>query len=141
MSIVPVTRRPWDNGYPTSDGKPMAETDLHRDEMVDLIAMLREFFAGRRVYVSGNLLVFYVPGRRQRQVPGVHADRDGNHLPLGDPSTGQYPPTPRQRIEQAEGRAEQAEGRAEQAEGRAEQAEGRAEQAETEVARLRRLLE
>ena len=23
--------------YPTSDGKPMGETDLHRDEMMDLI--------------------------------------------------------------------------------------------------------
>jgi Uma2 family endonuclease len=57
------------NGYPTSDGKPMAETDLHRILMVDLIQQLQEYFAARRrIYVSGNLLMFYVPGNRRRHV-------------------------------------------------------------------------
>jgi hypothetical protein len=28
--------------YPISDGKPMAETDLHRDLMFDLIATLKD---------------------------------------------------------------------------------------------------
>jgi Uma2 family endonuclease len=46
----------------------MAETDLHRDLMVSLIAMLRAFFAGQRVYVSGNLLVCYQRGDRRRHV-------------------------------------------------------------------------
>jgi len=56
------------NDYPTSDGKPMAETDWHRDLMVLLIEMLRAFYHGQRVYISGNLLVFYEQGNRRRHV-------------------------------------------------------------------------
>ncbi len=49
--------------YPESDGKPMAETDLHRDEMFDLIARLQTRYADAPdVYVSGNLLLYYKEG-------------------------------------------------------------------------------
>jgi Uma2 family endonuclease len=49
--------------YPASDGKPMAETDIHRDLMKDLIDELKAHFEGQPdVYVSGNLLVYYVEG-------------------------------------------------------------------------------
>ncbi len=49
--------------YPESDGKPMAETDLHRDEMFDLIARLQGRYADAPdVYVSGNLLLYYQEG-------------------------------------------------------------------------------
>jgi len=48
--------------YPTSDGEPMAETDTHRNIMVDLIHALSACFRGRDVYVSGNLLLYYVRG-------------------------------------------------------------------------------
>ncbi len=34
MKAIPLQR---DVYYPESDGQPMAETDLHRDEMFDLI--------------------------------------------------------------------------------------------------------
>ena len=55
--------------YPTGDGKPMAETDLHRDDMIDTIQMLKDHFADERdVYVSGNLLVFYVEGDRRKHI-------------------------------------------------------------------------
>jgi Uma2 family endonuclease len=55
--------------YPTSDGKPMAETDWHRDLMVHVIDTLKDFFAAvRKVYVSGNLLIFYVPGNKRKHV-------------------------------------------------------------------------
>ena len=55
--------------YPTSDGRPMAETDYHRDLMLDLIKMLKAWFAGQtRIYVSGNLLIFYVPGNKRKHV-------------------------------------------------------------------------
>ena len=44
--------------YPTSDGKPMAETDIHRDQMVEAIEVLKGRYADDPdIYVSGNLLV------------------------------------------------------------------------------------
>ena len=56
--------------YPSSDGKPMAETDTHRDWMFTNIDRLQRHFAGRKVYVSGNLLIYYVEGDpRNRSLP------------------------------------------------------------------------
>ena len=47
----------------------MAETDHHRDQMVDTIKTLQSFFADDpMVYVSGNLLIFYVPGNKRRHI-------------------------------------------------------------------------
>src|SRR5262245_46512708 len=54
--------------YPTRDGKPMAESDGHRDWMVTNISRLQRFFAGRKVYVSGNLLIYYVEGHPRIRV-------------------------------------------------------------------------
>jgi Uma2 family endonuclease len=55
--------------YPTSDGRPMAETDWHRDIMYALIKVLQAFYAADpNVYVSGNLLLYYVPGNKRRHV-------------------------------------------------------------------------
>jgi Uma2 family endonuclease len=68
MATVPSHLERLRNEYPTSDGKPMAETDWHRDLMLILIETLRAFFLGQRVYVSGNLLVFYEQGNRRRPV-------------------------------------------------------------------------
>ena len=47
----------------------MAETDDHRDLMLDLIETLKLYYlTSALVYVSGNLLVFYVPGNRRKHV-------------------------------------------------------------------------
>ena len=57
------------NGYPTSDGRPMAETDFHRDLMFDLIDVLKHRYAADpNVYVSGDLLIFYEEGDKWRHV-------------------------------------------------------------------------
>lgn len=49
--------------YPESDGRPMAETDIHRDLMVGLIEALKDFFRDQPdVYVSGNLLLHFRKG-------------------------------------------------------------------------------
>ena len=48
--------------YPESDGKPMGETDLHRDWMVRLLEIFRQRCAGQRVYIASDLLVYYVEG-------------------------------------------------------------------------------
>ena len=69
MSTVPRQRRPREIVYPTSDGKPMAESDLHRKDMTDVIQMLEDHFADRpRVYVSGNILLYYVEGQPRKHV-------------------------------------------------------------------------
>jgi Uma2 family endonuclease len=55
--------------YATGDGKPMAETDVHRDDMVDAIQMLKDHFADHSdVYVTGNLLLFYEEGDPRKHV-------------------------------------------------------------------------
>ena len=54
--------------YPETDGKPMAESDLHRECMIALIHLLQRFFAGQQVYVSGNLLIYYEQGDPRKSV-------------------------------------------------------------------------
>jgi Uma2 family endonuclease len=55
--------------YPTSDGRPMAETDLHRQDMVDVIETLEDHFAAdANVYVTGNLLLYYEEGNPRKHV-------------------------------------------------------------------------
>lgn len=57
---LPLIEEPF---YPETDGKPMAETDIHRDLMVDIILTLRDFYRDvPDVYVSGNLLMYYTEG-------------------------------------------------------------------------------
>ncbi len=55
--------------YPESDGKPMAETDIHRDVMVDFIQILRNYYHNEKdVYVSGNLLMYYEKGNPRKSI-------------------------------------------------------------------------
>ena len=54
--------------YPESDGKPMGETDLHRDWMVGLLEIFRQRYAGQQVYVASNLLLYYVEGTPTKYV-------------------------------------------------------------------------
>jgi Uma2 family endonuclease len=54
--------------YPETDGKPMAESDLHRERMYALIHLLQRYFAGQQVYVSGNLLIYYEEGNPRKSV-------------------------------------------------------------------------
>ncbi|HMF14508.1 MAG TPA: Uma2 family endonuclease [Gemmataceae bacterium] len=69
MATVSHRRPPRKVVYPTSDGKPMAETDDHRELMVDLIETQKTHFAAEpNVYVSGNLLMYYVRGNPRRHV-------------------------------------------------------------------------
>jgi Uma2 family endonuclease len=64
MSILQKSIR-----YPTSDGRPMAETDLHRIQMVSSISALEMRYADDpNVYVSGNLLLYYEPENKRRHV-------------------------------------------------------------------------
>ncbi|MGL4553502.1 MAG: Uma2 family endonuclease [Gemmataceae bacterium] len=81
MSTIP-TPRVTDNGYPTSARFPMPETDWHRTLMCNLIDTLIRFFTGRRVYTSGNLLIFYEEGNRRRHIsPDVFVARGVEQFP------------------------------------------------------------
>jgi Uma2 family endonuclease len=69
MSRLPVPKAAGRITYPTSDGKPMAETDIHRRLMTELIAILQAFYAAEPlVYVSGNLLLFYKKDDRRKHL-------------------------------------------------------------------------
>jgi Uma2 family endonuclease len=49
--------------YPDSDGQPIAESEIHLNEMVDLLAALRRRYRGvPDVYIGGNLFLYYRQG-------------------------------------------------------------------------------
>ena len=49
--------------YPDTDGKPMAAGDLHLEILIWLLQALRAYFSERpEVYVSGDILTYYVEG-------------------------------------------------------------------------------
>lgn len=54
--------------YPTSDGRPIAESDWHRNELVRQIRTLSTRFAKQKVYVTGNLLLYYREGDEHKRV-------------------------------------------------------------------------
>jgi len=59
--------------YPSRDGRPMAETDTHRDELMAAIESLSARYADRDdVYVAGDLLIYYEEGNpKARFAPDV----------------------------------------------------------------------
>jgi Uma2 family endonuclease len=75
MATAQSRRRPKEVEYPTSDGKPMAETEHHRDLMIDSIRTLQLHPpTARRFYVSGNLLMYYEEGNKRKHVsPDIFA--------------------------------------------------------------------
>jgi Uma2 family endonuclease len=63
--------------YPESDGKPMGETDLHRNWMMRLYDMLHYHFRNERVYVASDLLLYYEEGEVQKFiVPDIFVVKD-----------------------------------------------------------------
>jgi Uma2 family endonuclease len=55
--------------YPTSDGQPMAETEIHYDVMTELIAALRRRYRDvPDVWVGGNLFLCYEEGNPRAAV-------------------------------------------------------------------------
>ena len=55
--------------YPTSDGKPMGETDRHVKQLARLLDVLETYFASEPdVYVSGNNLMYYEEENPRKKV-------------------------------------------------------------------------
>lgn len=66
MAAIPLED---DHYYPESDGEPMAESDLHQDEMYALkSALRRRFEEAPDVFVGSNMFVYYQKGNRQAVV-------------------------------------------------------------------------
>ena len=69
MATVQGRRPTREIEYPSGDGEPMAETELHLVEMIDIIQMLKDRFAAQaNVYVCGNLVVCYEEGNPRKHV-------------------------------------------------------------------------
>lgn len=47
--------------YPESDGKPMADTDIHWRLMVYTWQVLEWLYRGQKVYFGSNMLMYYRP--------------------------------------------------------------------------------
>jgi Uma2 family endonuclease len=63
MSLDTLPRVTTSVDYPESDGEPMAETDLHLEEMIALIAILQNRFRDAPdVYVAGDNFIYYEEG-------------------------------------------------------------------------------
>ena len=52
--------------YPESDGKPMAETDVHRNLIFKMVDLLQEAFP--QAYVSGNICLYYEEGNPKKMI-------------------------------------------------------------------------
>lgn len=55
--------------YPETDGQPMTESDATRNYLIYCVEALRLFFQSHpRVYVSGNLFVYYEEGQPEKKL-------------------------------------------------------------------------
>ncbi len=52
--------------YPETDGKPMAETDLHRQLIIKMVDILQRAFP--EAYVSGNICLYYEQGNPKKMI-------------------------------------------------------------------------
>src|SRR5437660_7693745 len=60
--MQPSAAKPLQVLYPESDGEPMGEGDLHRWWSNRIIERLDRHFGGQDVYVTGNMMIYYVEG-------------------------------------------------------------------------------
>ncbi len=80
------TPRPRQIVYPSRDGKPLAETQIHMMAIIDTLEVLKDHFSARpNVYVGANLLQYYEEGNpRKRVAPDVFVVFDVPKLPYRD---------------------------------------------------------
>ncbi len=78
MSAMPLRyKRYKEVEYPESDGKPMAETGIHVEELLNLLSSLIDRYRDvLDVYVAGNNFLYYVEGNPRYAVsPDVYVVR------------------------------------------------------------------
>ncbi|MCW5851551.1 MAG: Uma2 family endonuclease [Anaerolineae bacterium] len=74
-AVSPIKTKPKaDIDYPDSDGKPMGETDVHVQELANLLQTLQiRYRDAQDVHVAGNSFIYYEEGnRRARFSPDVY---------------------------------------------------------------------
>lgn len=80
MAAIPLRHEVF---YPESDGKPMAETGLHVNELFKLLGLLKQHFRQKtNVYTSANMFLYFVEGDpRSCVAPDLFVARGvaGNH--------------------------------------------------------------
>lgn len=83
MATAPRIKAPRKVDYPTGDGKPMAETELHLWVAINLIQILANRYAtDPMVYVGANLLMFYEEGNKRKHLsPDIFVVRGVDKLP------------------------------------------------------------
>lgn len=66
MAAIPLKGEVY---YPESDGQPLGETEVHVDEILELLAVLkRRYRDAADVYVGADMLLYYVEGDPRRCV-------------------------------------------------------------------------
>ena len=69
-SLLPLSKK---NGkeifYPESDGKPVAETEIHINTIFNLYGILRNYFSGKTdVAVIADMMFYYEEGNRSKSI-------------------------------------------------------------------------
>lgn len=88
MAELGAQNQPPEIDYPTRDGRPIGESDAHRENLLMSLETLRwHFDRDPEIYVSGSLLLYYVEGDRGQYVSpdlfvvrGVHNHRRNHYL-------------------------------------------------------------
>lgn len=80
---IRVGRKPREVFYPVRDGKPMAETALHREIMIYCICALEAHYADDpMIHIAGNNFLYYVQGNPKKAVsPDVYVVYGVRHSP------------------------------------------------------------
>ena len=70
-NTLPISYAPTETAdlYPESNGKPLAETDLHIEAIIQMRSRFRNYYRDiPDVYISGNLMMYYEDGRPPKAV-------------------------------------------------------------------------
>ena len=69
MATTPRPRQERTIEYPTGDGNPMIEAELHRKNLGDLLEILSDRFADDpMVYVAADLVIYYEEGIPEKRL-------------------------------------------------------------------------
>ncbi len=67
-----IAAQPTKIFYPSSDGKPLAETSVHVDAIINAVVALRQYLAGQQAIVLADQFLYYAQGYpRLRVAPDV----------------------------------------------------------------------